>query len=479
MIKASYFRRLLPLLSFLCFAGTTRAEDSVPVLLRFAEQYQSKTFYEHKPAETVNSPVAEGEDNRSSEGSGNKLSRQALLRTLTARQEQLTRQQASIHQQRKQLDVMNKALNEAQESLRNIEKTERSSARGKTEASNISPRDFKPLMQLITHIRHAVGGIPDEERAAVLLKETHAEKEQIKAALSSSQAQVQALEQRLEAQEMKAEKIRNEELGAHIKVVSDLKTQLKTLQEIRDENDTLLAKLEDERGYLQEDIKHLHQRAEYLMSPKDLKSPAEMQTYAAGTSLGQEILNMLNERKLWGVEADNKTILAGIIDTFTGQYKLTKDELLLALTDSEKTVKRARDNAAQRQMKNGKVFIANFKKKKGSQQSPSGFWYRIEHVGDSPLVDNAIVEVVVKELLTDGTVIQDMDLTGKVLSQPLRDYPPLFREAISYLRNHGSITLVVPPELAYGEAGFPPKIPSYATMVYELRIENVNHPLSK
>lgn len=476
MMKAPYFRRLLLLLSFLCVAAPTRAEDGEPVLLRFAEQYQSKRFSEEKPPEKVNSTVSEGKVNGSSEGSDKKVSRQVLLRTLTARQEQLTRQQATIQQQRKQLEALNKALNEAQEPLRNIEKIERPSARGKTEVSNISPGDVKPLMQLFTHIRHAVGSIPDEKRAAVLLKETHAEKKQIKAALSSSQAQVQALEQRLEAQEMKAEKIRNEELGAHIKVVGDLKTQLKTLQEIHNENNALLAKLEDERGHLQEDVKHLRQRAEYLMSSKALKSPVERQTYAAGTSLGQEILNMLNERKLWGVEADNKTILAGIIDAFTGQYKLTEDELLVALTDSEKAVNRARDNAAQRQIKNGEAFITKFKKKKGSQESTSGFWYRIEHIGDSPLVDNAIVEVVVKESLTDGTVIQDMDLTGKVLSQPLEDYPPLFREAISYLRNHGSITLVVPPELAYGEAGYPPKIPSYATMVYELRIEDVKPP---
>lgn len=476
MMKALCFTRLLPLLSFLCFAAPTRAEDGVPVLLRFAEQYQSKTFSEDKPPETANSTVPEGEANRSSEGSNNKVSRQALLQTLTARQEQLTRQQVTIQQQRKQLEALNKALNEAQEPLRNIEKTERSSAGGKPEVSNISPGDFKPLKQLITHIRRAVGGIPDEERAAVLLKETHAEKNQIKAALSSSQAQVQALKQRLEAQEMKAEKMRNEERAAHIKVVGDLKTQLKALQDLRNENDALLAKLEDERWHLQEDVKHLRQRAEYLMIPKALKLPAERQTYAAGTSLGQDILNMLNERKSWGIDADNKTILAGIIDTFTGQHQLTKDELRVALKDSEKAVNRARDNAAQLQMKNGEAFIAKFKEKKGTQQSPSGFWYRVEHVGDSPLVDNAIVEVVVKESLTDGTVIQDMDMTGKVLSQPLRDYPPLFREAISYLRNHGSVTLVVPPELAYGEAGYPPKIPSYATMVYELRIEDVKPP---
>ncbi len=32
---------------------------------------------------------------------------------------------------------------------------------------------------------------------------------------------------------------------------------------------------------------------------------------------------------------------------------------------------------------------------------------------------------------------------------------------------------VVPPELAYGDAGYPPKVPPGATMVYTIRVENV------
>ncbi|EPJ9399999.1 FKBP-type peptidyl-prolyl cis-trans isomerase N-terminal domain-containing protein [Enterobacter bugandensis] len=473
MMKGPCFRRLLPMLLFLCSAGTARADDGVPVLLRFAEQYHSKPFSEIKSPETVNSVVPEGRVNRTSDDPANKGDGQALVRTLTARQEQLTRQQATIRQQRNQLEILKKALNQVQERLRKFEATERTSASEKSEVSNNRPGDFKPLLQLITQFRHAVGGTPDEKRAAVLLEETRAEKAQITAALASSQAQVQALNQRLEEQEMKGKKILVEEQGAHTKAVGDLKRQLNTLQERRKENDVLLAKLEEERRHLQEDVKHLRQRAEYVMSPKSLESPAERQTYAAGISLGQDILNLLNERKMWGLDVDNNTVLAGIIDTFTGQPQLARDELRAAQQESEKAANTAREKAMLAQIKKDGAFIDHFKKQKGTRQSPSGFWYRVEHVGDSPVDGNAIVEIVVKESLTDGTVIQDMDLSGKVLSQPLEAYPPLFREAIGYLRNHGSVTLVVPPELAYGEAGYPPRIPPSATMIYELRIEDI------
>ncbi|EIL1430984.1 FKBP-type peptidyl-prolyl cis-trans isomerase, partial [Escherichia coli] len=61
----------------------------------------------------------------------------------------------------------------------------------------------------------------------------------------------------------------------------------------------------------------------------------------------------------------------------------------------------------------------------------------------------------------------------RVISQVLGEYPPLFREALMLMKNHGTMELVVPPELAYGDEGYPPKVPPGATMVYTLRVEGV------
>lgn len=63
------------------------------------------------------------------------------------------------------------------------------------------------------------------------------------------------------------------------------------------------------------------------------------------------------------------------------------------------------------------------------------------------------MDVVVTEKLTDGTVIEDMDARGRVISRALSDYPPVFREALMLLKNHRTAELVVPPELAYGDEG--------------------------
>ncbi|MCF1613053.1 FKBP-type peptidyl-prolyl cis-trans isomerase [Serratia marcescens] len=221
---------------------------------------------------------------------------------------------------------------------------------------------------------------------------------------------------------------------------------------------------------LREELDGLRSRAKWLPDRQALKKKPEQQSYAAGVALGRDIQTMLAERKNWGITPDKTALLAGVIDTFNGHYQLSDAQLTSALAESEKAVNDARNQAAKTQVSKGEAFVAEFQKKKGTQKSPSGFWYRIDYTGDETIAENARVDIVVKESLTDGSVIQDMDRSGKVMSQPLSAYPPLFREAIGHLKNHGSLTMVVPPELAYGETGYAPQIPPNATMVYELRI---------
>ncbi|MBH3200970.1 FKBP-type peptidyl-prolyl cis-trans isomerase, partial [Serratia marcescens] len=238
---------------------------------------------------------------------------------------------------------------------------------------------------------------------------------------------------------------------------------------------TELAAAHQAQQALREELDGLRSRAKWLPDTQSLKKKPEQQSYAAGVALGRDIQTMLAERKNWGINPDKTVLLAGVIDTFNGRYQLSDAQLTNALAESEKAVNDARNQAAKTQASKGEAFVAEFKKKKGTQKSPAGFWYRIDYAGDEVIKENARVDIVVKESLTDGSVIQDMDRSGKVMSQPLSAYPPLFREAIGHLKNHGSLTMVVPPALAYGETGYAPQIPPNATMVYELRIVDVSN----
>ncbi|HGE6696565.1 FKBP-type peptidyl-prolyl cis-trans isomerase N-terminal domain-containing protein [Serratia marcescens] len=242
-----------------------------------------------------------------------------------------------------------------------------------------------------------------------------------------------------------------------------------------DKTATELAAAQQAQQALREELDGLRSRAKWLPESQTLKKKPEQQSYAAGVALGRDIQTMLAERKNWGITPDKTVLLAGVIDTFSGHYQLSDAQLTSALAESEKAVNDARNQAAKTQTSKGEAFVAEFKKKKGTQKSPAGFWYRIDYAGDEAIKENARVDIVVKESLTDGRVIQDMDRSGKVMSQQLSAYPPLFREAIGHLKNHGSLTMVVPPALAYGETGYAPQIPPNATMVYELRIVDVSN----
>ncbi|HAT2904856.1 TPA: FKBP-type peptidylprolyl isomerase [Serratia marcescens] len=251
--------------------------------------------------------------------------------------------------------------------------------------------------------------------------------------------------------------------------------QLAKTTEQAKKNALALADANQTQQALREELDGLRSRAKWLPDARALEKKPAQQSYAAGVALGRDIQTMLAERKNWGINPDKTVLLAGVIDTFNGHYQLSDAQLTRALAESEKAVNDARNQAAKVQTSKGEAFVTEFKKKKGTQKSPSGFWYRIDYAGDEAIKENARVDIVVKESLTDGSVIQDMDRSGKVMSQPLSAYPPLFREAIGHLKNHGSLTMVVPPALAYGETGYAPQIPPNATMVYELRIVDVNN----
>ncbi|HEJ7062334.1 FKBP-type peptidyl-prolyl cis-trans isomerase N-terminal domain-containing protein [Serratia marcescens] len=251
--------------------------------------------------------------------------------------------------------------------------------------------------------------------------------------------------------------------------------QLAKTTEQAKKNALALADANQTQQALREELDGLRSRAKWLPDAQALGKKPAQQSYAAGVALGRDIQTMLAERKNWGINPDKTVLLAGVIDTFNGHYQLSDAQLTRALAESEKAVNDARNQAAKVQTSKGEAFVTEFKKKKGTQKSPSGFWYRIDYAGDEAIKENARVDIVVKESLTDGSVIQDMDRSGKVMSQPLSAYPPLFREAIGHLKNHGSLTMVVPPALAYGETGYAPQIPPNATMVYELRIIDVNN----
>jgi len=250
------------------------------------------------------------------------------------------------------------------------------------------------------------------------------------------------------------------------KQLQDAQKQLQQSTDLLGEKDKTLAQFE-------KDIQGLKGALALLQPDVKMTTPKDKQSYAAGVALGKNVLEVQAEQASIGVPTDRKLLLTGIVDSFNGSYKLAPDALAKAMRDTDKEVFQAKKKNTTLQKTMSESYLSKFSKKKGSQKADSGFWYHIDYAGDDKIPEGAVLDVVVQESLTDGTIIQDMDVNGSVLSQSLDRYPPLFREALSKLKNHGTITMVVPPELAYGDKGYPPKIPPNSTMVYVVRIVDI------
>ncbi|CAI1812209.1 FKBP-type peptidyl-prolyl cis-trans isomerase fkpA precursor [Serratia proteamaculans] len=426
-------------LTALMVVSKAQADEGVPALLQFAEQYQRQNV---KP-ETPESDKARNSEKtaapKKKDDSPRQITRQAeppkaaastaftLRRSLVESEQQLTRQQAELDALRQEITALR-------------------AEKPPVSASPVPP-DMSLLQQWLAGLSQAWRGSPDAQRTASLLQQAQQDTRQAREAQALAESQLAGLTVKLSATE-----------------------------QVNQGYEQKLARQQQQLVQAQIEATELGKRQQWEVTAEQLKDEKTRLSYAAGSALGRDIDGLMAERQSWGVPVDRNSLLAGVLDAVSGHLLLPPAELAGLMEKADSAAGTAREKRVKAQVQQDQDYLARFSKQKGVKQSAMGFWYRVDYAGDHELAKDAVIDVVVKERLTDGTVIQDMELSGKVLSQPLSAYPPLFREAIGHLRNHGSLTMVVPPEFAYGEAGYPPKVPPNATMVYELRIDNSQTP---
>lgn len=441
------FRAMATLLGSLLLPAASSAAShnkaDIPALLQFAEQYNEQT---NKPKQHSSRPRSTDSGDQA-ESSGTKTSPDKPTRPRSEywkiKDKEIQRQNTEITQLKAQIAQLQQRP-----------------------AITTPTLDFATLGKLAQGLRQALAITPTERQAKANIAQLQQLWDRDRAALQQQLSRAKTDNQALSAATNSQKSLLMEAKSQAVVLREKQEEMSAQRQLMQAELDNTIKELANARA----NSASLQARSPRLITGDTLKAPQPREDYAAGVSLGEEILQMQEERRRWGVSSDKQIILAGIADTFAGKRMLADDELNKVLAAAEKKVADAREkiNVAQRQK--GVAYTNEFKKDKRVRQAPSGFWYRIDYAGDVLIPNTAAVDVVVKETLADGTLIQDMETNGATLSQPVVDFPPLFKEAISLLKNHGSMTLVVPPELAYGEKGYPPKVPPNATMIYTLRI---------
>jgi FKBP-type peptidyl-prolyl cis-trans isomerase len=104
---------------------------------------------------------------------------------------------------------------------------------------------------------------------------------------------------------------------------------------------------------------------------------------------------------------------------------------------------------------------------------PGGLCYVDTKVGDGPEVKKGdVLTMNYTGKLADGSVFDSSDKAGQPFEFKLGAGVVIqgWDEGIVGMHVGGERTLTIPPELAYGEAGYPPVIPPNATLTFDVEV---------
>ncbi|MGM3162745.1 FKBP-type peptidyl-prolyl cis-trans isomerase [Dickeya undicola] len=207
------------------------------------------------------------------------------------------------------------------------------------------------------------------------------------------------------------------------------------------------------------------------------KSDEEAAAYALGASLGRYMDNSLKEQEKLGIKLDKQQLIQGVQDAFADKSKLSDEEIEKTLQSFEGRVKEAAQAKMQQDAKDnadkGTKFRDAFAKEKGVKKTESGLLYQVEKEGTGAAPkDSDTVVVNYKGTLVDGSEFDNSYKRGEPLSFRLDGVIPGWTEGLKHVKKGGKIKLVIPPALAYGEAGVP-GIPANSTLVFEVELLDI------
>lgn len=186
-----------------------------------------------------------------------------------------------------------------------------------------------------------------------------------------------------------------------------------------------------------------------------------------------------------GWEIDFDMLMQGIKDALADNApKYSEAEINDAVTKL-KDVLVEKDAVAQQKMQaeahaaiaKDAQFLEENKAKPGVTTTASGLQIEYLRQGDGPMpMATDRVKVQYKGTFTNGNTFDSTYDTGEPAVFSLSQVIDGLREGIMLTRVGGKSRLVIPYDLAYGEAGRPPAIPGKAALVFEIELLGIVNP---
>ena len=190
-------------------------------------------------------------------------------------------------------------------------------------------------------------------------------------------------------------------------------------------------------------------------------------SYSLGMNIGQ---NLKNE----GLDSLNSILLAKALDAY-----LRGDSLLLKPMDAGQVVNTClgeiKEKKAQAVKGEGEKLLADNAKRAGVITLPSGLQYEIMKAGtgDRPLATDKVTTHYHGTFI-NGNVFDSSVERGQPAQFPINRVIPGWTEALQLMPVGSKWKLWVPYSLAYGEKGYPPKIPPYSALIFEVELISID-----
>ena len=202
----------------------------------------------------------------------------------------------------------------------------------------------------------------------------------------------------------------------------------------------------------------------------ELKDAKQKSSYAIGMDIGSNF-------KRQELDIDAKVLAAGIADAIAGKTQMTEAEAKAAISDIRTQMMAKMESKqktdADKNVKDGEVFLAANAKKDGVKTTASGLQYKVLKPGDGkgkmPKATDT-VKVHYHGTLIDGSVFDSSVERGEPISFPLNGVIPGWTEGLQLMKEGDKFQFVIPGKLAYGAQSPSPKIGPNSTLVFDVEL---------
>ncbi len=208
-----------------------------------------------------------------------------------------------------------------------------------------------------------------------------------------------------------------------------------------------------------------------------LNTKEDSLSYAIGVSIGSNITKDFESQGLDTVIDLNKLMYAMKSALDTGEAELAMGEedankflqaYFMALQTKQQDAEKKKFEA---NIEKDAAFLAENGKRAGVVTTASGLQYEIlkNGTGAKPTAES-VVETHYHGTFLDGKVFDSSVERGEPVKFPVNRVIPGWTEALQLMPVGSKWKVWVPYTLAYGDAGQPPKIPPYSTLIFEVEL---------